>query len=276
LPSSRFALPPESGGDFREGGNASAGSESIGADDAPNEGDLTRVVPGEELIPSILPGPIPEPRERFDIPPSRPGEGREHLPNHTGGDAPNHDVLIDQIEELLPAKDNGPLITSTPTADQIYRLPWVLFAINRAKGIYGSAPSSKLMEVLRDVEEKTGIKIQFKQFRLLKAELQQKSFWETLPKSEVDRRRSRFGRARPKVISEWEAHTGLTWPTYVEEYEEDGVKKTRVVQYQAHHLIPILVDGPLTEWWNIHPARYPDQHQGGIHGKGSPLNELTK
>jgi hypothetical protein len=95
LPSSRFALPPESGGDFREGGNASAGSESIGADDAPNEGDLTRVVPGEELIPDILPGPIPQPRERFDIPPSRPGEGREHLPNHTGGDAPNHDVLTE-------------------------------------------------------------------------------------------------------------------------------------------------------------------------------------
>jgi toxin YxiD len=28
------------------------------------------------------------------------------------------------------------------------------------------------------------------------------------------------------------------------------------------------------EWWNIHPAKNPDEHQGGIHGKGSPSGKI--
>lgn len=30
------------------------------------------------------------------------------------------------------------------------------------------------------------------------------------------------------------------------------------------------------EWWNIHPAKFPDEHQIGIHGSGSPSKELFK
>ena len=30
------------------------------------------------------------------------------------------------------------------------------------------------------------------------------------------------------------------------------------------------------EWWNIHPAKFPNEHQSGIHGAGSPANELFK
>lgn len=45
--------------------------------------------------------------------------------------------------------------------------------------------------------------------------------------------------------------------------------------YDAHHIIEQNYGGP-HEWWNMHPARAPDQHQGGIHGAGSPARELFK
>jgi hypothetical protein len=35
--------------------------------------------------------------------------------------------------------------------------------------------------------------------------------------------------------------------------------------YDAHEIIPNSFGGPL-EWWNIHPAKAPTQHQAGIHG----------
>ena len=34
--------------------------------------------------------------------------------------------------------------------------------------------------------------------------------------------------------------------------------------------------GGNNEWWNIHPARFPNEHQAGIHRTGSPARELFK
>lgn len=67
-----------------------------------------------------------------------------------------------------------------------------------------------------------------------------------------------------KKIKEWEQKTGQTWPL-----DSNGRK------YQLHHIIEQQYGGP-HEWWNAHPARFPDQHQGGIHGAGSPARELFK
>jgi filamentous hemagglutinin len=44
-------------------------------------------------------------------------------------------------------------------------------------------------------------------------------------------------------------------------------------QYDAHHLIEVSVKGP-NEWWNIHPAKHPNEHQGGIHAAGSLANKI--
>ena len=43
--------------------------------------------------------------------------------------------------------------------------------------------------------------------------------------------------------------------------------------YDAHHIIETNYGGP-HEWWNIHPAKYPNEHQAGIHGKGAPSRKL--
>jgi predicted ribonuclease toxin of YeeF-YezG toxin-antitoxin module len=45
--------------------------------------------------------------------------------------------------------------------------------------------------------------------------------------------------------------------------------------YDAHHIIENKFGGN-NEWWNMHPAKFPDEHQRGIHGAGSPARELFK
>lgn len=67
---------------------------------------------------------------------------------------------------------------------------------------------------------------------------------------------------RAKMIKEWEENTHQKWPV-----DENGQR------YQLHHIIEQQYGGP-NEWWNSHPAKYPDQHQGGIHGKDSPSRKL--
>ena len=47
------------------------------------------------------------------------------------------------------------------------------------------------------------------------------------------------------------------------------------VPYDAHHIIEQNYGGE-HKWWSMHPARFPDQHQLGIHGSGSPSKELFK
>ena len=43
--------------------------------------------------------------------------------------------------------------------------------------------------------------------------------------------------------------------------------------YDAHHIIESSYGGP-NQWWNMHPARFPDQHQQGIHRAGGPSNQI--
>lgn len=39
-------------------------------------------------------------------------------------------------------------------------------------------------------------------------------------------------------------------------------------KYDAHHIIENTFGGE-HEWWNMHPAKFPNEHQAGIHGTGS-------
>lgn len=46
-------------------------------------------------------------------------------------------------------------------------------------------------------------------------------------------------------------------------------------RYDAHHIIENKYGGD-NEWWNIHPAAKPQEHQRLIHGKDSPARYLFK
>jgi uncharacterized protein YukE len=127
---------------------------------------------------------------------------------------------------------------------------------------------------IRVVESKTGLKLQKKQIDKLKVALRENKF-EKLTPVETLKHRNKFNSVKNILISEWEEKTGQNWPRYTEEiYDKKGRLARDVGQpYDAHHIIENNFGGP-HEWWNIHPAKFPDEHQAGIHGKGSPAQKL--
>ncbi|MBN8435691.1 ribonuclease YeeF family protein [Priestia flexa] len=124
---------------------------------------------------------------------------------------------------------------------------------------------------LKDVESKTRLKVHKIQVEFLKESLRNNKFEKLTPK-ETAKHRGRFTTSlKNKLIEEWEEKTNQKWPRYTEEvYDQSGEIARHIGQpYDAHHLIENNFSGP-HEWWNIHPAKYPDEHQQGIHGKGAP------
>ena len=51
--------------------------------------------------------------------------------------------------------------------------------------------------------------------------------------------------------------------------------KLQPERHQIHHIIPQELGGPHV-WWNAHPLQAGAPHQGGVHGSGSPLNQILK
>jgi hypothetical protein len=91
-----------------------------------------------------------------------------------------------------------------------------------------------------------------------------------LSAKETAEHRQEFNKVRNTLIREWEKNTGKKWPTYDNDVLGDSGNVLRRLgqPYDAHHLIENSVNGP-REWWNIHPAKFPDEHQGGIHASES-------
>ena len=111
----------------------------------------------------------------------------------------------------------------------------------------------------------------------LKNALRIKEYRKLTPK-ETALHRSDFNKVKNRLISEWEVNTGQKWPTYINDVTSPNTNK--VVRragdkYDAHHIIENSYGGE-HEWWNIHPVRFPNEHQSGIHGTGAPANKLFK
>jgi predicted ribonuclease toxin of YeeF-YezG toxin-antitoxin module len=73
-------------------------------------------------------------------------------------------------------------------------------------------------------------------------------------------------RVKNAQIAEWERQTGQAWPRYSQDLvnAEGKVLRKAGDPFDAHHVIENIYGGP-HEWWNLTPARFPDQHQGGLH-----------
>lgn len=82
---------------------------------------------------------------------------------------------------------------------------------------------------------------------------------------------------KEKLITEWEQETGQVWPKYTEQVLSKNGTVLRDVgdHYDAHHIIENIYEGP-HEWWNLHPAKFPSEHQGGIHRSGGVLKDIME
>ncbi|KGL38301.1 hypothetical protein BMT55_02695 [Listeria newyorkensis] len=130
---------------------------------------------------------------------------------------------------------------------------------------------------VRDVEQQTGRKLANNQVDMLKNALREKEYTKLSPSDTKVHRRS-FNKVKNSLITEWELKTGQVWPTYSDDVisaKNGAAIRNKGDLYDAHHLIENNFGGE-HEWWNIHPAKFPNEHQAGIHGAGSPGNELFK
>lgn len=92
------------------------------------------------------------------------------------------------------------------------------------------------------------------------------------------KQRAKFDKVKNKVIKECEENTVQEWPVYKDNVVSE--KTGKIIRkdgdkYDAHHIIENSFGGE-HEWWNMHPTKFLNEHQSGIHGKGSPANELFK
>jgi hypothetical protein len=122
-------------------------------------------------------------------------------------------------------------------------------------------------DYLKQIASITGRKIHPKQLAKIKEALRNGEFTK-LSKEATAASRAEFNKVKDKLIKDWEKETGQKWPRY----EKDILSKKGEVYlkkgdaYDAHHIIENTHGGP-HEWWNIHPASNPIEHQAGIHGK---------
>ncbi len=133
-----------------------------------------------------------------------------------------------------------------------------------------------MRQYLRDMESITGVPIATEQRLLLKSALKEQKFVKIEGAFEKRSYRNTFDASKKNLIKEWEVNTGQKWPTYTEEVWGKNITepyKKIGERYDAHEIIPNSYKGPL-EWWNITPAKSPDQHQKLIHGTNSTLNKI--
>lgn len=127
---------------------------------------------------------------------------------------------------------------------------------------------------LNDIKAQTGLAVSPKQQKLIDEALA-KNDYTRLSTAESKAHRAQFNKVKNELITQWEKQTGQSWPRYTEDlYSKNGTLVRRAGQpYDAHHIIESSYGGP-NQWWNMHPARFPDQHQQGIHRAGGPSNQI--
>ncbi|MEH7584840.1 T7SS effector LXG polymorphic toxin [Priestia megaterium] len=148
---------------------------------------------------------------------------------------------------------------------------------NRYSGTGVKINSDLIKRYIKDVEMRTSRKLSKNQIEKLKEALRNKEYQKLSP-IETRKHRRAFNKIKDKLIEEWEIKTGQKWPTYSEDIISENTgepARRKGDKYDAHHIIENSFRGE-HEWWNIHPAKFPNEHQSGIHGTGSPANELFK
>lgn len=124
---------------------------------------------------------------------------------------------------------------------------------------------SLVPEYLSEVEKITNREIKPIQMSKLTEALRQQDFEKITPEK-LKLHKKLFNNCKDKLIEQWEKSTGDEWPRYKDDVYNDKGEVIRVKgqPYDAHHLVEASFGGP-NEWWNMHPAAFPNEHQNRIH-----------
>ncbi|MGE6656038.1 T7SS effector LXG polymorphic toxin [Bacillus altitudinis] len=195
----------------------------------------------------------------------------------TGKD-PETSKNISSTEQVLSAASIIPIAKIVKVGKYVFKIDKGKSAVKRITTSTGSKiDSDTIKKYVRDIEGRTGRELPKNQIDNLKAALRNKEYSKMSP-IETAKHRAEFDSVKNKVIKEWERNTGQKWPVYNENIisgKTDKVIRKKGDKYDAHHIIENTFGGE-HEWWNMHPAKFPNEHQAGIHGAGSPANTLFK
>lgn len=121
---------------------------------------------------------------------------------------------------------------------------------------------------LKEIETITGKKIGVEQRKLLNQYIATGNFVKMNDKQKA-KHRTEFNKRRVDLRQEWETMTGQEWPKYKENIYLNGKIARRAGGcFDAHHIVENSYGGK-HEWWNLHPAAYPNEHQDGLHDNNS-------
>jgi predicted ribonuclease toxin of YeeF-YezG toxin-antitoxin module len=128
---------------------------------------------------------------------------------------------------------------------------------------------TRFPEYLKQIEKITDRVYPKNQKELIDKAIKDNDYFKLSPKETAERRQE-FNKVKNTLIGEWEKNTGEKWPIYDKDMLDDAgnVLRRAGQPFDAHHVIENSVKGP-HEWWNIFPARFPNEHQGGIHAAES-------
>ena len=129
-------------------------------------------------------------------------------------------------------------------------------------------------EYLKEVQTITKREISPIQLEKFQKVLKEQDFVKLNPEK-AKLHRKLFDNARDKLIDEWEIRTVDKWPVYAHDILNDAgeVIRKEGQRFDAHHLIESSYGGP-NAWWNLFPAAFPDEHQGGIHAINSYASKI--
>ena len=147
--------------------------------------------------------------------------------------------------------------------------------VKSVKEIGEKIDKTLIPDYLKEVEKLTERDIPPNQMEKIQKALKEQDFAKLDPEK-AKLHKKLFNNAKDKLIAEWEKNVGEKWPVYAEDVinEKTGAVIRKAGQpFDAHHLIESSFGGP-NEWWNLHPAAHPLQHQGGIHGVGSMATKI--
>ena len=137
--------------------------------------------------------------------------------------------------------------------------------ISNSEGHKFDINSKEIRTYLTDVQRITGFKIT-KEHKAKMSEHLASNEIKKLPSEQTELKRAQFNINKRLLIQKWEKETENKWPRYEKDVKNKFgmvVRKAGAL-YDAHHIIELSHGGP-NKSWNIIPARYPDQHQNGIH-----------
>lgn len=127
---------------------------------------------------------------------------------------------------------------------------------------------ARFSEYIDEIEKITSREILPQQKELIETALKENDFAK-LSKEATQLAKKEFRNHKSSLIQTWEKMTGNEWPKYADDVlnEAGDVIRTAGQPFDAHHIIEISTGGP-NEWWNLHPAKFPSEHQNGIHAAG--------